>query len=83
MTFCWIASHACRFEGAAAVVEADAEALVAADIGGDMPAVNEEEAGAIGSRAIDASLCGGVSLGLVHASGRIAMAARTLFNRAP
>jgi hypothetical protein len=29
------------------------------------------------------SLCVGVSLGFVHASGRIATAARSLFNRAP
>ena len=83
VTFCWSASHACFFEGIA-VVDADADALVTADIGGDMPAVNED-AGVIGSCEIAAaaSLRGAVSLGFVHASGRIAMAARTLFNRAP
>jgi len=83
-TFCWSASHAAFFDEGEA--DADAEALVTADIGGDMPAVDEDEdvEDAVGSGAMDASssLREGVSLGFVQASGRNATAARSLFNRA-
>ena len=86
-TFCWSASHAAFFDEGEADADADALALVtAADIGGDMPAVDEDEGveDAVGSGAMDASslLREGVSLGFVQASGRNATAARSLFNRA-
>lgn len=85
-TFCWSASHTCFFESPPDA-DADADALATADIGGDIPAVNEGVAGVeevvVGSGAIDASSTWeGVSLGFVQASGRSATAARSLFNRA-
>jgi len=87
-TFCWSASHAAFFDEGEADADADALALVtAADIGGDMPAVDEDEGveDAVGSGAMDdasSSLREGVSLGFVQACGRNATAARSLFNRA-
>jgi len=87
-TFCWSASHAAFFDEGEADADADALAFVtAADIGGDMPAVDEDEGvedGVVGSGAMEdaSSLREGVSLGFVQASGRNATAARSLFNRA-
>jgi len=88
VTFCWSASHSCRFDGAADVVDADALVAAFAGVGGAaMPADPEDDA-TTGSGATDASAAEGVSL-VLHAykktTGVATMVARSasLFNRAP
>jgi hypothetical protein len=89
LTFCWSASHVCRFEGASAVVDVDAIALAITAVGGAAIPGAEDDDATTGSALMDASITEGDSFGFAHAYKNATGAAATppriasLFNRAP